>query len=270
MIILVLLIVGLAAGSFVNALVWRLYEQSKAKKSRSDLSIISGRSMCPNCRHTLRSADLIPVLSWISLRGKCRYCHKPISWQYPLVELLTASLFIVSFWLWPFGWAAAGIVAFGLWLLCLVMLVALAVYDIHWMLLPNRLVYPLMGLSFALAALLSLAKADLYQFGMALLGGLALSGLFWLLFQLSGGCWIGGGDVKLAVALGLIAGGILPSILLLFIASLFGSLVAVPLLVQGRKLTSRVPFGPFLIAATVIVFWWGAAMINWYSQLLTV
>src|SRR5690348_8244818 len=115
MIVLLLGALGLGLGSFVNALVWRLHEQELAEEepkhkrakgkarqlSAKELSIVSGRSMCPDCHHELAPQDLIPVLSWLWLRGKCRYCSKPISWQYPLVELVTAALFIVSYLSWP-------------------------------------------------------------------------------------------------------------------------------------------------------------------------
>src|SRR5665213_2769212 len=97
MIIALLALLGLVFGSFVNALVWRLHEQEvllekrkkPSKKQLEKLSILNGRSMCPHCKHELAIKDLVPLFSWIALKGKCRYCGKPISWQYPVVELLT-------------------------------------------------------------------------------------------------------------------------------------------------------------------------------------
>ena len=160
-----LLIFGLALGSFVNALVWRLHEQaqlnkpkgkSKTKKilTREQLSISKGHSMCPHCHNTLAPRDLVPVLSWLSLRGKCRYCHKPINWQYPAVEIATATLFIASYVFWPGEGAFADLssgINFIAWLAILTGFVALFVYDLKWMLLPNRLVYPMLLLATALA-----------------------------------------------------------------------------------------------------------------------
>lgn len=90
--IVVLLFLGLAFGSFINALVWRL---------REGMSVARGRSMCVHCRHTLSWYDLIPVFSWIALGGKCRYCQRRISFQYPLVELATAAGWVASYTYWP-------------------------------------------------------------------------------------------------------------------------------------------------------------------------
>jgi leader peptidase (prepilin peptidase)/N-methyltransferase len=265
MIIAVLAILGLCLGSFVNALVWRLHEQSKGKKG---LSITRGRSMCPHCRHELAPADLIPVLSWLSLGGKCRYCRKPISVQYPLVELVTAGLFAASYLWWPQpprGWQT---VNFGLWLAVLAGLVALTVYDLRWKLLPDRIIYPLSGLAGAMA-LISVATSDrpftalLNVIAAVAVGG----GLFYALFQLSNGKWIGGGDVKLGWLLGLIVGTPARSLLFIFAASLGGSLVSLPLLAGGKlKRDSVVPFGPFLILGAVVTQLFGADILHWYRQ----
>src|ERR1700677_3953472 len=122
MIIFILAIVGLCLGSFVNALVWRLHGQAAEKGKKkpnqdylSQLSVAKGRSMCPHCKHQLANRDLIPLLSWLSLKGKCRYCAKAISPQYPLVELITALLFIASYIWWPVALSGAQIGIFVLW-----------------------------------------------------------------------------------------------------------------------------------------------------------
>lgn len=226
--------------------------------------------MCPQCRHGLQARDLIPVLSWLELRGRCRYCQARISWQYPFVELLTAGGFVVSYWQWPYELSGASTLAFAVWLVTLVMLIALVVYDIRWMLLPNRLIYPVTIASLLLVGLVAFHNESWSVVVGAGLGALLLSGLFWGLFQISGGKWIGGGDVKLAVSLGLLAGGLLDSILLLFIASLLGSLVSLPLLARHKQASHKVPFGPFLITSAIIVFFWGSVIINWYTQLIGV
>jgi prepilin signal peptidase PulO-like enzyme (type II secretory pathway) len=269
MIIAVLLLLGLCFGSFTNALVWRLHEQtrSKSKKAAKELSITQGRSMCPDCRHQLGFWDLIPVISWLTLGGKCRYCHKPISFQYPLVELLTAAIFLFSYAVWPFGWEAVGIFQFAIWLVILVDFMALAIYDLRWQILPSKLIYPAIFLTAAEVVSLSVWQHDPKIILGAALGILCLAGLFYGLFQVSQGRWIGGGDVRLAVVIGLLVGGPLKAVLVLFLASLIGLLVALPsVIIKKATLTRRVAFGPFLIVATIIVYLFGGALVAWYKQ----
>lgn len=270
MIIVLLIVLGLCFGSFTNALVWRVHEQAKPKAKQPkkvNLSIMNGRSVCPNCQHQLSALDLVPVLSWLALRGKCRYCRKPISWQYPLVELTTALLFVGSYIWWPNGFATAGLVQFIFWLVFLVGFMALVVYDLRWMLLPDRLVLPLIGLAIAQVVLLSVLQQSPGLLLEAFWGLLFLAGLFYALYQFPGRQLIGGGDVRLAVCLGLLVGGPLSAILLLFLSSIIGTLFSLPLLASGRKaLSQKVPYGPFLIIATVIVYLFGASLISWYKR----
>jgi leader peptidase (prepilin peptidase)/N-methyltransferase len=275
MIIVGLALFGLCLGSFVNALVWRLHTQSavRAKKApnpsyMAQLSITKGRSMCPNCKHQLSHQDLIPVLSWLNLRGKCRYCKKPISWQYPLVEAAMASFFVVSYLWWPVPLSGAQVSIFILWLVLLVGFMALTIYDLRWQLLPNRIVYPL-GLVAAVQAVISIATA--HRPAVALLNLILAvavgGGIFYVLFQVSAGKWIGGGDVKLGWLLGLIAGTPARSLLFIFLAAVLGSLFSVPLLATKHlKRTSKIPFGPFLIIALIIVQLFGVSILHWYKQ----
>lgn len=274
MVIVVLVVLGLCFGSFVNALVWRLHEQAKSKKrtakNTKELSIIHGRSMCVHCGHELAPEDLLPVISWLSLGGKCRYCKKPISWQYPLVEVFTAVLFVLSYVYWPMSFNSQGLTLFIFWLVFLVGFMALVVYDLRWFILPDKIVYPLAGLALLQVALLIVVfgggKGSLLG---AVYGILIGGGIFYVLFQVSGGKWIGGGDVKLGALLGLIVGGPAASLLLLFTASVLGTIVAVPLMLAGKaNRSSRLPFGPFLIAAAIIVYLFGASIISWYKQKL--
>lgn len=272
MIIAMLIVLGLCFGSFDNALTWRLHELSKPKKQRvasvAELSIAKGRSMCPNCQHILAWYDLVPVVSWLSVAGRCRYCHMPISVQYPLVELATAGLFALSYYYWPVPIEGSQLAVLGIWLLLLIGLMALLVYDLRWLLLPNKLVYPLTGLATAQALIgianaANPAKAALNTFLAVVVGG----GLFYILFQVSDGKWIGGGDVKLGWIFGLVVASPLSSFLVIFLAALMGSLVAVPLLATKRlKRTSVMPFGPFLIFATIVVQLFGVAMLAWYQK----
>lgn len=271
MIIATLILLGLCFGSFGNALIWRLHQQSLTKNNRkaSDkrLSVSKGRSMCVNCGHTLSALDLIPVLSWLTLKGKCRYCKKDIHWQYPLVELTTATLFVFSYLYWPevlHGWE---IVAFGLWLAILAGFIALTVFDLKWMLLPNKIIFPLYALAGGFVLSRVLVNMTLEPILSSLAGIVVGGGIFYLLFQVSNGKWIGGGDVKLGFLLGALVGGPLPAGAVIFLASLFGTIVSLPLLVSGvAKKETRIPFGPFLIVAGVIVMLFGADLIDWYAS----
>ncbi len=297
MIIVVLLVTGLCFGSFVNALVYRLYTQASQKpkvkkskaatastgskaqglstfdfrlstKSEDRYSILHGRSMCPHCKHELSALDLLPVVSWLWLRGKCRYCGKRISVQYPLVELATAALFVVSYLWWPVAFSVAQTAIFILWSALLVGFMALIVYDLRWKLLPNRIMYPLSVVA-ALMALIAIITAHnpltalINTFFGVLVGG----GIFYVLFQVSKGKWIGGGDVKLGWLLGLVAGTPARSVLFIFLAALLGSLISVFLLLTKRlQRNSTIPFGPFLIIGAIIVQLFGHAILLWYQR----
>lgn len=279
MIVLVLVVLGLIFGSFVNALVWRLHSQmtirekkrpSKAdRKQLRELSILHGRSRCFHCQHQLTVADLVPVFSWLWLRGKCRYCGTAIP-DTPIAELLTPLLLVVSYLWWPWllhdplSW-----LVFAAWGLCVVLFVALLLFDAKWFLLPNRLVFPLIGVSLVFRLLLAAMTGE---WGSVLLAGLwgvvVLAGLFYILFSVSNEQWIGGGDVKLAVALGLLAGGVQPAFLLLFLASAAGTVAALPTLFRRGALHGvRVPFGPFLLLATVATVLLGQSVLGWYRGL---
>jgi leader peptidase (prepilin peptidase)/N-methyltransferase len=265
-----LIVLGLCLGSFVNALTWRLREQSKtkSKKQRKRLSVLSGRSMCPNCHHKLAAKDLIPVASWLTLKGKCHYCSKPISAQYPLVELATAGLFVFSYYFWPLNLHDVGLFEFVIWLGFLIGFMALVIFDLRWFLLPDKIIYPLIVLALLQLVAVSIWDKDSGLLLGALWGVLMLGGLFYILFQVSNGRWIGGGDVKLGALLGIIVGGPLNSILLLLMASLSGTVIALPLIIRGKaKANSKVPFGPFLILAVIITQLFDTAIVHWYKRL---
>lgn len=280
MIYIILGLVGLCLGSFVNALVWRLRQQemieekkskkkvksSKKELSASDLSILKGRSMCPDCHRTLSAKDLIPVLSWVILKGRCRYCHKKIAVQYPLVELVMAGLFVLSALAWPDLNQGVNLFSLAVWLICLTGFMALIVYDIKWQLLPNRIVYPLL----VIAGLSVVAQVTLFNQPIGLLrdsslGFLVGGGIFCLLFYISDGKWIGGGDVKLGGLLGILAGTPVLAFLVLFLASVLGTLVIIPgMLMKKINAKSHIPFGPFLIIAGFIAVFYGQSLVDWY------
>lgn len=270
MLIVVLIVLGLAFGSFVNALVWRLHEKSQAKnKNRlGELSIMHGRSMCPDCRHRLSWQDLIPVLSWLSLKGKCRYCKKPIPSQYPLIELITTGLFVASYLFWPNLDQPHTWLIFLIWLPLLTTLVALLLYDLKWMLLPNKLVAWAFGLSVVQLGLrVGFSDHKISVILQAILSAVVLGGLFYLLFIISEGKWIGGGDVKLGVVLGLVVGRPSLAVGVLFLASLLGTIYSLPQLLNHKlKTSSKIPFGPFLIIATLVVYLFGSSLQTWLQH----
>ena len=273
--IFLLAFLGLALGSFINAAVWRLHEQAKLQKtaskkqkgvSTSSLSIFNGRSMCPHCRHQLAAKDLIPLFSWLWLLGKCRYCGKPISKQYPFVEALTAILFVWSYLTWDFS-GLGSYLNFGFWLLLLTGLLMLAMYDLRWMILPNRILAPL----FIIAAAQLISGAIINHswgiIGSHLLAA-SLAGLFFFsLHWLGKGRWMGGGDVKLAILMGLIL-GTTRGIVAFFVG--FNLAAAYSLaLIAAKRLNRKdvIPFGPFLIAATIIGVLHGQQLFNLYINL---
>lgn len=272
MIIFILFMAGLMIGSFVNAWTWRLHEQESIKASKNPdkkylarLSIQKGRSMCTKCKHELAAIDLVPVLSWLYLGGKCRYCHQSIDYDNPSLEIIAPALLIASYIWWPHGFKGLGLYYFSFWLAFLVAFIALATYDKRWYVLPDNIIKPLVILAFVqmLGAIL-FWHAGLHSIVTAFWGVLVSSGLFYLIFVISKEQWIGGGDVKLGVVLGILLGGPAMSLLMLFIASTLGSLVGVPLLMAGKR-NVRLPFGPFLLVATFIVTLFGSSIINWYK-----
>jgi prepilin signal peptidase PulO-like enzyme (type II secretory pathway) len=278
MTILILIVLGLCLGSFINALVWRLHEQEKLRQKKTlkkvdkdryaKLSILKGRSMCPDCKHELLAKDLVPVFSWLSLRGKCRYCQKSISMQYPIVEITTAVLFVLSYVLWPVKVHGLQVAIFILWLPLLIGLIALAIYDLKWLILPNRIIYPLTYLALIMAIIDLLSGPGFFKELLNEVLAVAIGGgIFYVLFQFSNGKWIGGGDVRLGGLLGLVMNTPGKSILLLFIASATGTLISLPLLMSSRlKRNSVIPFGPFLILAAIVVQLVGHFILSWYQN----
>jgi len=269
--ILWLFVLGLCLGSFINALVWRIHETEGQKrlssKKKKELSILRGRSMCIYCHHLLKWYDLIPVISWLSLRGKCRYCHKPIHWQYPLVELSTALLFVGSYIFWPVSISGAEWISFITWLVCLVGLVALFVYDVKYMLLPNKIVFPLLYIASIGVIVEAIARKDTSVIVEAAMGTIVGGGLFYVLFQVSGGKWIGGGDVKLGFLLGIIVGSPALSFLMIFLASLVGTIYVLPLMASKKlNVKAQIPYGPFLIVGATIAVLFGQQILQWYTN----
>ena len=256
MVIFILSVLGLAFGSFVNALVWRM---------KQGMSVASGRSMCTHCRHTLAWYDLIPVLSWVALGGRCRYCKQTISWQYPLVELAMAGLFVLSYEMWPRELNGANEwTYFGVWLVSLIIMLALVVYDLRWLILPDRLNWLFVLAGVVSIVILSVNGVDFVKDH--LLGMAVASGFFALLYYGSGGRWLGGGDVKYALGMGAWL-GVSRSLVGILVAFYSASVVIIPLLLaKVVKRKQPVPFGPFLIIGTIVAMLYGQNIIDWYQS----
>lgn len=226
---------GLIVGSFLNVLTLRLMEER---------SFVMGRSACQKCGHVLGAFDLLPVLSFIWLRGQCRYCAAPISWQYPVVEFFTAVSFVIVFWL-HISELMVGVApwAFLRDLVFVAGYMALFIFDTRWSVVPDQVTIPLIVFGFFANLLLGFSI-------FSLLGGMVIGGgWFLLLWVISRGRWIGSGDIRLGILLGATL-GLAGTALALYFAYVVGGIIAVGLLLSGRKQwQSTLPMGAFLMAS---------------------
>jgi prepilin signal peptidase PulO-like enzyme (type II secretory pathway) len=226
---------------------------------------MSGRSFCPNCKHTLTWKDLIPLFSFWFLKGECRYCHKKISIQYPLVELIAGGLFLLIFILQPESFNLQTIDLINLVFLFYIasVLLVIFVYDFKHYLIPDKVLIPAIVITFIYRFLLNLTitPGSILNYILAVI---IASGFFLAIFLLSSGRAMGFGDVKLAILMGLLLG--FPNIVTaLFLAFLFGAIIGLILMgLQKKKLKSEIPFGPFLITGTFIALLWGQIIMQWY------
>jgi leader peptidase (prepilin peptidase)/N-methyltransferase len=279
----ILAVLGLIMGSFAGATAWRIRArqlvQDKASGEKIDnkeyeqllkltkTTTKTDRSRCLHCGHVLVWYDLIPLASWVSTKGKCRYCHKKIGWLEPLTEIGVAAVFVSSFLLWPEAlMGPLQIAHFILWLIACVLLAILFIYDLKWFLLPNVVVFPLIGIGVIVAAIRILTLSDL---GMALttlaIAVVILSGLYFVLWLISKGQWIGLGDVKLGLALALLLADWQLAFIALFAANVIGCLFVIPGMLAGKVTRkTRVPFGPLLILGGIVAMLAGQFIQAWY------
>jgi leader peptidase (prepilin peptidase)/N-methyltransferase len=243
-------VLGAIFGSAVTALAWRL--------PRGE-SWVHGRSRCPACAHVLGPLDLVPVLSWMLARGRCRYCGVAVRVRYPLIELSCAAWAVLAWVRLGFVAELAPVLLWG-WLL-----VALTVIDLDFKLLPDALTFPGTLLA-VIAALLGPGAQH------ALLGMVAGSGYLWLF------AWIwstflkregmGGGDIKLAAMFGALLGPV-GAFLTITLAALAGALAGAWLAARGRGgMRSELPFGTCLAPAAMAVFLWGDRVVEAYVSLV--
>lgn len=237
-------ILGLIIGSFLNVVIYR-YNTGRT---------LSGRSGCLSCGKKLKWYELVPVLSFLVQRGKCRLCYSKISWQYPLVELATGLLFVlIYFQLAPNDWLLFAFYSFTSSLLMII-----AVYDLRHQIIPDLFVFLFILSGLVYPFFFSGLVLDKLIF--VLSGGLVTALPLFILWGISRGRWLGFGDVKLALGLGLFLGarsGLSALVLAFWLGAFVGLLlIAVSRLLKKKKrsynMKSEISFAPFLIVSFLI------------------
>jgi len=259
--IIVYFLVGAAFGSFLNVVIDRV---------PAGQSIIFPPSHCSNsdCRKKLGKIDLIPILSFLLLRGQCRYCGIKIGWRSFWVELGTALTFPLLYANYGLSWNMLITIVF----VCI--FIVLIVTDMESGILPDKIIYPAMIIAFSISAAVSIlsildidsANIIIPGIGSALLGGVTGFLFFFIaVFIFKGG--IGGGDIKLAGMIGLLTG--FPNILVaIWLGVVAGGIVAIVLLIKKIKARKQtIPFGPFLCIAAIATLLWGKAILDWYLNI---
>ena len=239
-------IYGIVFGSFFNVVGLRVPKKE---------SIVSPPSHCTTCDRKLGVLDLVPVFSYIFLKGKCRGCGSKISPIYPFMEFVTGVLFALSFYM--LGFSAELVVA----ILFMSLLVIITVSDIAYMLIPNKVLLPFAVVLFGVRLFIPLEP-----WWDSFLGALVGFGVLYLIAVVSKG-GMGGGDIKLFFVIGLVLGTV-NTLLTLFLAAFIGTIVGLIVLKrtgQGRK--TPIPFGPSIAVAAVIAYFWGADFVGWYGNL---
>jgi len=248
--LVILVLLGLAVGSFLNVCIHRLPRRQ---------SLVSPGSRCPRCGYGLRWFDNIPVVSYVLLRGRCRKCREPIPVRYPAVELATMALFVANGAV--FGWTPllAARVVFA----CA--MVALFAIDLEHHLLPDAITLPGVAVGLALGLVLPPGLKD------ALIGALAGGGVLWLIgeayYRYSGHEGMGGGDVKMLAMIGAFLGW--PGMLVtLVLSSIAGSLVGVIVIAAKRGgMKYALPYGTFLALGALAASLSGDRIVEWYIGL---
>jgi leader peptidase (prepilin peptidase) / N-methyltransferase len=246
-------VLGLAVGSFLNVVIYRV--------PRGE-SIVSPRSACPSCRTPIKEFDNIPVVSWLLLRGRCRQCNAPISPRYPLVELCCGALFAGTAARFGYKWDLPA------FLVLFAGLLALSCIDVEQMILPKKIVYPL---TVAVAALLLLPAAVTDNWHAYVVGVLCAAGWFVVFFalNLASPKFLGFGDVRLSLVLGLALGwlGIGYVFLGFFAANLIGAVVGIWLIATKRlERQSRVPYGIFLALGCAVAVFVGPELLRPFTN----
>jgi leader peptidase (prepilin peptidase)/N-methyltransferase len=242
---------GLCIGSFLNVVIYRL---------PLGQSLATPPSRCRQCGYSLRWFDNIPVVSWLLLRGRCRKCGIRVSWQYPVVELVTGALFVLVVWLTPVG----PLLASRLLLVCI--LIALFGIDLEHQILPNSITLPgiVIGLILSVIAPPGIKDALI---GVLVGGGIlyAIAGAYYLWRREEG---MGMGDIKMLAMLGAFLGwkAVLVTVIL---ASFSGAIVGLAMMaVQRGNMKYALPFGTFLAIGAVVAMFVGEPLAAWYAGFL--
>ncbi|SFF92980.1 type 4 prepilin peptidase 1 . Aspartic peptidase. MEROPS family A24A [Desulfotomaculum arcticum] len=239
-------LLGTCIGSFLNVCILRIPKKQ---------TVIAGSSYCYACGHKLNFLDMVPILSYLFLKGRCRYCGDKFSVQYPLVELFSGIMFLLVFIKHGFG-----LPSLMLWVLVSILIIA-AVIDIYHRIIPDGLV---------ITGVLAGIPLTVIQSPDKLINGLIgflIAGIIMLAIAVVSKGGMGGGDIKLSALMGLYLGwrGVL---LALFISFFFGGMTGIFLLLSGRKgRKDPVPFGPFLALGAVLTALWGNELLVWYLGL---
>jgi len=240
---------GAISGSFLNVVIHRV----PAKQS-----IVLPPSHCPSCDTQLKPLDLVPIVSWVVLRGKCRHCSAPISKRYPLVEAITGALFALVGWRIGLNWALPA------YLVLTGFLVALSAIDIDTTTLPRKLIYACSGAGAALLALASAVDGAWHRMRWAAIGAAAVYLVFRVIHAAAKGGF-GYGDVRLGAMLGGYLGwlGLADVPIGIFLGFVLGSFIGVALMVAGgADRRTALPFGPFLAAGALLTIAAGPTFVN--------
>lgn len=267
-------LLSLCVGSFLNVVIYRLpvmmeksWQQEYQEYFHPDqavtpsplFNLATPRSRCQTCQTQLSALDNIPLLSWLALRGKCRYCQAPISSRYPAIELLTAVMSGLVVW-------QTGATTYGALLVVLTWsLIALTFIDIDKMLLPDQITLPLLWLVLAASAAGIGIPPQQAIIGAAC-GYLSLWSVYWAFKLLTGKEGMGYGDFKLMAVFGALLGWQqLPLIILL--SSVVGAVIgSIMLAVQKKQQSTAIPFGPYIAAAGWIAMLWGTQISDAYLR----
>ena len=250
---IIIFMIGLVIGSFSNVCIYRLPRNE---------SVIFPASHCPSCNKSIKWYDNIPLLSFLILKGKCRYCQNKISAQYPLVEFLTGYLYLVLFLLYGLQ-----LKTFVYMLFCSALII-ITFIDLKEQIIPDVISLPFIALGFLLSFFLKTISPIDSLLGILSGGGtlllIAVAGSY--LFKREA---MGGGDIKLAAMVGAFLGWQL-TLLSLFLGFFFGAITGVIILIKNKRKNEQgdsVPFGPFIAFGTLIALFFGQAILNWYFML---